>query len=53
MKCDVTQWEDQKNLFKVARENSPSGRIDVVIANAGIYGPDALDGMTQSFQTLP
>lgn len=44
VKCDVTSWEDQVSVFKVAKEKSPNGRIDVVIANAGIYGPDALDG---------
>ncbi|KAK1761629.1 hypothetical protein QBC33DRAFT_582249 [Phialemonium atrogriseum] len=45
VKCDVTNWEEQVNVFKVAREKAPNGRIDVVIANAGIYGPDALDGL--------
>lgn len=45
-KCDVTSWEDQVELFKFAKAKSPSGGIDVVIANAGVYGPDILDGKT-------
>lgn len=45
MQCDVVKWEDQARLFKVAKEKSPNGGIDVVIANAGIYGPDTLDGL--------
>lgn len=44
VKCDVSSWEDQLNVFRVAKEKSPSGGIDIVIANAGIYGPDTLDG---------
>lgn len=45
VKCDVTSWEQQVEVFKVAREKSPNGRIDIVIANAGIYGPDVLEGL--------
>jgi len=44
VQCDVTNWGDQVNVFKTAKERAPNGRIDVVIANAGIYGPDSLDG---------
>lgn len=41
----MTNWEEQVNVFKIAKEKAPNGKIDVVIANAGIYGPDALDGL--------
>ncbi|KNG86138.1 hypothetical protein ANOM_005460, partial [Aspergillus nomiae NRRL 13137] len=44
VKCDVSSWDDQVNLFRVAKEKAPNGRIDAVIANAGIYGPDILEG---------
>lgn len=44
VKCDVTQWQDQVSVFETARKLSPNGGIDIVIANAGIYGPDTLDG---------
>ncbi|KAI0202099.1 15-hydroxyprostaglandin dehydrogenase [Astrocystis sublimbata] len=33
-KCDVSSWEEQKAVFKAVYEDV--GRIDVVIANAGI-----------------
>jgi NAD(P)-dependent dehydrogenase (short-subunit alcohol dehydrogenase family) len=36
VKCDVRAWEDQKVVFETARAESPSGSVDVVIANAGI-----------------
>ena len=39
-KCDVTSWENQAEVFKKAKQVSPSGRIDIVIANAGISGQD-------------
>jgi NAD(P)-dependent dehydrogenase (short-subunit alcohol dehydrogenase family) len=39
-RCDVTQWEDQAALFKLAVEKSKSGNIDLVVANAGISGQD-------------
>lgn len=38
MKCDVSSWADQVAVFKAAAASSPSGRIDVVIPNAGIGG---------------
>ncbi|OAL34483.1 hypothetical protein AYO20_06326 [Fonsecaea nubica] len=38
--CDVTSWEDQLALFKLALSSSPRKSIDVVVANAGISGPD-------------
>lgn len=33
---DVTDWADQKRLFKTAVEESPSGYINIVFANAAI-----------------
>lgn len=39
-KCDVTVWEDQVALFETAKAKSPSGGIDIVIANAGIFKED-------------
>lgn len=44
VKCDVSSWDDQVNLFRVAKARAPNGTIDAVIANAGIYGPDTLEG---------
>ncbi|KAJ5812284.1 hypothetical protein N7474_008585 [Penicillium riverlandense] len=42
VKCDVTNWADQVNLFKTALACSPSHRVDTVIAQAGISGRDSL-----------
>ncbi|OAP57926.1 hypothetical protein AYL99_08664 [Fonsecaea erecta] len=53
VQCDVTSWEEQENLFKVAKNKSPNGGIDVVIANAGIYGPDTLDGLSDDEPKKP
>ncbi|KAI1613928.1 glucose 1-dehydrogenase [Exophiala viscosa] len=39
-KCDVTSWADQLAVFKSAISSSPSGKIDIVVANAGIGGED-------------
>lgn len=36
VKSDVRSWEDQKAVFEIARNNSPSRSVDIVIANAGI-----------------
>ncbi|KAL9120145.1 MAG: hypothetical protein Q9187_003303 [Circinaria calcarea] len=36
IKCDVTDWSSQVNLFKEAVKLSPHGGIDTVVANAGI-----------------
>lgn len=36
IKCDVTSWEDQSTLFESAINFSPTGTIDIVIANAGL-----------------
>lgn len=40
LKCDVTSWEDQAKLFEKTIGKSPAGRIDIVVANAGISGQD-------------
>ncbi|KAH0842477.1 short chain dehydrogenase/reductase family oxidoreductase [Fonsecaea pedrosoi] len=40
IRCDVTSWEDQLAMFKLALSSSPRKSIDVVVANAGISGPD-------------
>ena len=40
VKTNVTVWAEQLNAFKTAISSSPSGRIDIVIANAGISGAD-------------
>ncbi|KIW15158.1 hypothetical protein PV08_05203 [Exophiala spinifera] len=42
IKCNVTVWADQLALFNAALSWSPSGRIDTVIANAGISGGDSI-----------
>ena len=36
VRCDVTEWQSQVNLFKEAVKLSPHGGIDAVIANAGV-----------------
>jgi len=36
----VRSWEDQVKVFKSAIANSPQHSCDIVIANAGISGPD-------------
>jgi len=43
--CDVLQWTDQFALFKSAISASPSKRIDIVLANAGIFGQIDTDYM--------
>ncbi|KAM0749923.1 NAD(P)-binding protein [Meredithblackwellia eburnea MCA 4105] len=44
-KCDVTSWEDQVALFRLAVNKF--GRIDSVVVNAGVAeGPDWLKGAT-------
>lgn len=40
VKCDVTKWDQQLALFKDAIASSPSHRVDIVSANAGISGQD-------------
>lgn len=34
--CDVTLWQSQVDFFRNAVELSPNGRIDQVVANAGV-----------------
>ena len=41
VRCDVTEWEDQRAL--VARALDEYGRIDVAFANAGFGGPRGFD----------
>jgi NAD(P)-dependent dehydrogenase (short-subunit alcohol dehydrogenase family) len=36
VRCDVTSWDDQVNIFRTAASMTPSGTIDHVVANAGI-----------------
>jgi len=36
IRCDVTDWQSQVDLFRTAVELSPHGRIDQVVANAGV-----------------
>ncbi|TDZ21377.1 5'-hydroxyaverantin dehydrogenase [Colletotrichum orbiculare MAFF 240422] len=43
--CDVTSWGSQVAFFKEAARLSPDGKIDVVVANAGIN----LSGANHSF----
>ncbi|KAL1882404.1 hypothetical protein Plec18167_002820 [Paecilomyces lecythidis] len=42
VKVDVAQWEQQVEMFKAAKANSPHKSVDVVIANAGIGGQDSI-----------
>jgi len=42
VKCNVTVWADQLAVFKSAISSSPSGRVDIVIANAGISEGDSV-----------
>ncbi|KAB5562689.1 hypothetical protein GE09DRAFT_756003 [Coniochaeta sp. 2T2.1] len=37
IKCDVTVWDDQLRLFQEVVRLSPTGGIDAVVPNAGIY----------------
>lgn len=38
--CDVTSWNDQVRLFRASVSFSPTGKIDYVVANAGIHRKD-------------
>jgi hypothetical protein len=42
VKCDTRVWEDQVEMFKQAMANSPAKSCDIVVANAGVTGPDPL-----------
>ncbi|KIX99561.1 uncharacterized protein Z520_05137 [Fonsecaea multimorphosa CBS 102226] len=41
-KCNVSHWSDQLAVFRATLSASPAGRIDIVIANAGISGGDSV-----------
>lgn len=50
VKCDIRDWDDQKNMFETAKSKSPENSVDIVIANAGISRASGdslwnLDGM--------
>ena len=42
VRCDVRSWKDQLATFEKAIEVSPTGEINVVVANAGVGGPDQI-----------
>ncbi|CEN59946.1 hypothetical protein ASPCAL02387 [Aspergillus calidoustus] len=50
-KCNVTDWNDQLALFKAASRVSPSARIDIVVANAGIAKSDAVYAYEGKYDT--
>ncbi|QDS76216.1 hypothetical protein FKW77_008508 [Venturia effusa] len=41
-RCDVRVWADQLAAFQSALKKSPNGRIDIVVANAGILADDPI-----------
>jgi len=45
VKCDTTSWTEQLNMFKQAVAKSPAKSCDIVIANAGVSGPDDVYAM--------
>jgi NAD(P)-dependent dehydrogenase (short-subunit alcohol dehydrogenase family) len=47
--CDVTNWNDQVNLFRTAASMTPSNTIDHVVANAGI----AIEDEVFSYDGIP
>ena len=50
VQCDVTNWDDQVRLFGEAASLPASGKIDYVVANAGITHADdvfTFDGKSQ------
>jgi NAD(P)-dependent dehydrogenase (short-subunit alcohol dehydrogenase family) len=42
VKCDTRDWDEQVDLFKKAKTSSPAKSVDIVIANAGVSGPDEI-----------
>lgn len=42
VKCNVTSWSDQLNLFKTAISFSPTKKIHYVVANAGMINADSV-----------
>jgi NAD(P)-dependent dehydrogenase (short-subunit alcohol dehydrogenase family) len=49
VRCDVTSWSDQAAMFKAAIEGSPNKSCDVVVANAGVSGPDPVYNVSGTF----
>ena len=52
VKCNVAVWADQLALFKTAISSSPSGRVDIVVANAGIGGADSVFFADSKFRRI-
>ncbi|CAG8957274.1 hypothetical protein HYFRA_00010697 [Hymenoscyphus fraxineus] len=51
--CDVTNWLSQVHFFKTAKQLSPTGGIDAVVANAGITdGNKIFDKNVHDYETL-
>ncbi len=52
VRCDVTQWEDQQEMIGQAIDRF--GRIDVVLANAGVYysGGGFADGNPERWKDM-
>lgn len=42
VRCDTRDWDQQVMMFKKAKANSPAKSCDIVIANAGVSGPDEI-----------
>ncbi|KAJ5521058.1 hypothetical protein N7463_001511 [Penicillium fimorum] len=53
VQCNVTVWEEQLAVFEAATARSPTHKIDIVIANAGIAGPDVLAGLNDEIPQPP
>ncbi|KAL2857341.1 hypothetical protein BJY01DRAFT_242413 [Aspergillus pseudoustus] len=54
IQCDIRNWDEQREAFSAAVSTSLNGRIDVVVANAGISGDDPFlhDGMKLPAKSL-
>lgn len=53
VKCNVSNWEDQVNLFQEAANFSPTGRIHYIVANAGIARKDEIFSYEEERPTEP
>ncbi|KAF9884510.1 hypothetical protein FE257_001698 [Aspergillus nanangensis] len=53
VKCDVTVWAEQQTVFETAAQRSSTGKIDIVIANAGVAGPDIFTGLDDDVPQPP
>ncbi len=42
VQCDVTSWQSQLSVFKKTIDVSPTNRVDIVVANAGISTNDQI-----------